>query len=345
LDDRRGSFHVSLIATPDAQVSPLSGLFETLSAFGLLANFEQDVPTQPFTVEIVGPDLNSATGASGLPLGVHRTYDTIEETDLVILPLMMVEGADWIPGRYPGLVEWLREMHLRGAILCSACTGVLLLAETGLLRGREATIHWAFATTFRRNFPDIGLRTDEVLVTAGDRHEFVMTGGVTSWHDLALYLIARYVGPTAAHGMAKLMMLQWHSEGQAPYVGFVPNRDHRDAVVLKLQTWLDAHYMVANPVEEMAQLADRPRRSIERRFAKATGLTPIAYVQALRVEQAKRRLERTQDPVDEIGFQVGYENAAFFRRLFKRSTRMTPGTYRRRFQMPAFVSAAAKSRG
>jgi transcriptional regulator GlxA family with amidase domain len=223
-------------------------------------------------------------------------------------------------------------MHDRGASLCSACTGVLLLAETGLLDGHAATIHWAFAPTFRRHFPDVRLRTEEVLVTAGARDEFVMTGGVMSWHDLALHLIARHVGPTAAAGMARLLMLQWHNEGQTPYTTFAPTTDHGDALVLKLQQWLETHYMVANPVEALAQSAALPRRSLERRFARATGLSPIAYVQARRIEEAKRRLERTAAPVDQVGYDVGYENTAFFRRLFKRATNLSPSAYRRRFR-------------
>lgn len=334
--------HVSLVATPDAQVSPLSGLFETLQAFELLARFEPDMPTRPFVVEIVAPDKRSPTGASGLPTGAKRTVAEVETTDIVIVPLMMVAGADWQTGRYPQLVHWLRAMHAEGAMLCSACTGVLLLAETGLLSGREATLHWAFAPTFRRNFPDVRLRSEEVLVTTGDRQELVMTGGVTSWHDLALYLIARHVGPSAAQGMARLLMLHWHAEGQAPHVGFAPNREHGDGLVLRLQEWLDTRYMVDNPVDEMARLVQLPRRTLERRFARATGQSPIGYVQALRVENAKRRLERTTRPVEEIGTEVGYENPAFFRRLFKRSTRMTPGAYRRRFQMPSLSRYAAR---
>jgi transcriptional regulator GlxA family with amidase domain len=337
---RRTPLHVSLVATPDAQVSPLSGLFEVLNAFELLGSFEPDLPKRPFEVEIVAPSKNSARGASGLPLGAHRTHHEIERTDIAILPLMLVEGAEWECGRYPGLVDWLRAMHRRGATLCSACTGVLLLAETGLLDGREATIHWAFAPTFRRSFPNVRLRAEEVLVTAGDRGELVMTGGVTSWHDLALHLIARHVGPSAAHAMARLMMLQWHSEGQAPYIAFSPPKDHGDALVLQMQNWLKAHYMVANAVEEMLRRSGLQRRSFERRFAKATGHSPIAYVQALRVEEAKRRLERTDTPIDEISYDVGYENAAFFRRLFKRATRLTPGAYRRRFQMPRLDPSA-----
>lgn len=330
----RAPLHVSLVATPDAQVSPLSGLFETLTSFGLLARLEPDVPERPFAVEIVAPGKAPLRGASGLSLGAHRPYHEITRTHIVIVPLMMVDGPDWVVDRYPGLVDWLRQMHARGATLCSACTGVLLLAETGLLSGREATIHWAFASTFRRNFPDVRLRTEEVLITAGDRHEFVMTGGVMSWHDLALYLIARHLGPTVAHAMARLLMLQWHAHGQAPYITFSPRLDHGDALVLQLQRWLQEHYMVANPVEEMVSRSGLARRSLERRFRAATGCSPISYAQHLRIAKARQRLERTGVGVERISAEVGYENTAFFRRVFKRATRLTPGAYRRRFQMP-----------
>jgi transcriptional regulator GlxA family with amidase domain len=141
MSDRVAPLHVTLIATPDTQVSPLSGLFETLGAFGLLANLEPDLPQQPFKVEIVAPSDEALRGASGLPLGANRSYHEVVRTDIVIVPLMMVDGMDWISGRYLGLVDWLRRMHRQGASLCSACTGVLLLAETGLLDRREATLH------------------------------------------------------------------------------------------------------------------------------------------------------------------------------------------------------------
>lgn len=329
------SLKVTLLATPDAQVSPLSGLYETLNAFTLLTTFEPDLPSRPFDVEIVAPSGSTARGASGLPLGAHRTYDEVENADIVIVPLMMVDGGDWITGRYPGVIDWLRRLHGEGAMLCSACTGILLLAETGLLGGLDATIHWAFAPVFRRHFPDIRLRTEEVLVVAGDRDEFVMTGGVMSWHDLALHLIARHVGPTAAQAMARMLMLEWHGDGQAPYMSFSPRLDHDDAVVARLQQWLVKHYMVPNPVEEMIGRAGVSRRSLERRFRTAVDCSPIQYVQDLRVAEARRRLERSNKPVEEIAAAVGYENTAFFRAVFKRITRLTPAAYRRKFQFRA----------
>ena len=112
---------------------------------------------------------------------------------------------------------------------------------------------------------------------------------------------------------------------------------HGDGEIQGAQTWLESHFSVANPVEEMIKRSKLAERTFKRRFAAATGLTPIAYVQRLRVEDAKRRLERTDTSVDEISWRVGYEDAAFFRRLFKRTTGMAPGAYRKRFQIPEFA--------
>lgn len=330
---KRSPIRVTLVASADAQVSPLSGLYETFHAFPLLTSFEPDLPAQPFEVEIVAADAGCTHGASGLPLGASRTCEEVQHTDIAIVPLMTLDGAEWQPGRYPGVVEWLRRMHRQGTTLCSACTGVLLLAETGLLDGGEATIHWAFAPTFRRNFPQVRLRTGAALVTSGTRDEFTMTGGVMSWHDLALFLIARTVGRSAAQAAARMLMLQWHSDGQAPYVGFAPSLDHGDTLVRELQQWLHTHYMVPNPVEEMLGRSQLPIRTLERRFRRATGSSPLAYVQNVRIAEAKRRLERSDVAVETIARAVGYENTAFFRRVFKRSTRITPAAYRRTLQI------------
>ena len=331
----RPRYRVHLVAIPEVTVSTLSGIYDALNCFELLGTFDDAVPKQsPFRVEIVAPTDAEVGTASGLPITPHRPIGGIRRTDMVIIPSMIVEGGEWEPGRYPEVVDWLSKMHGGGAILCSACSGVLLLAETGLLDDRDATVHWAYARTFRRNFPNVRLNLEKVLVVTGERQQFVMSGASASWHDLVLYLIARLVGPAAAQAVTKFMLLQWHVDGQAPYAVFEAPTDHGDAVVLETQAWLSDHYSIASPVQEMVSRSGLAGRTFKRRFKKATGYSAIAYVQHLRVEEAKRRLERTDEPIDKISWAVGYEDPAFFRRLFKRITRVTPGAYRRRFQLP-----------
>lgn len=335
-DDRR--MHVSLLTIPDAMVGSLTGLFDVLNSFELLRTFDPALPRDtPFRPEIIAAVPGSGPTGSGMPVSAHRGLDEIGHTDIVIIPSLAVEHGRWRRGRYPAEVEWLSAMHARGAMLCSACSGVLLLAETGLLDGRDATIHWAYAPTFRKNFPGVRLRLEQVLVTAGERRQLVMAGASASWHDLVLYLVARHVGPTAAQALSRFFLLQWHEDGQAPYVVFDAPTDHGDAAVRRVQEWLTLHFSAPNPVLEMVKLAALPARSFTRRFTRATGYSPIAYVQRLRVEEAKRRLERTDTPVDQIAWAVGYEDATAFRRLFKRITGLTPSSYRRKFQLPDFA--------
>ncbi len=337
-DDSR-PIHVSLLALPEATGTPIHGMYETLTLVDAVAGDERGIRPKLFEVEIVGPERGIYNNVFSLPMEVQRSVSDVDQTDMVIMASMLFENEEWVTGRYPETVEWLRAMHAGGADLCSACAGALVLAETGLLDGLEATTHWAFAPTFRRNFPNVELRVEELLITTGRNQELVMSGAASSWQDLVLYLIARHASPTAAQAIGKFLLYQWHRDSQAPYVAFSPPTGHGDAVVRELQTWIEDHYTIAAPVEEMARRSGMPQSSFIRRFRRATGYTPIQYVQQLRIEEAKRLLEQTTAPVDEVGWKVGYEEPAFFRRLFKRTTKLTPREYRQRFRSPAAIGA------
>jgi transcriptional regulator GlxA family with amidase domain len=330
--------HVSLVAIPDAVVSTLTGIYDVLGAFRMLGRVDPSLPTEPpFKVEIVSTRAGSVSLASGVPVEAPRAAAEIEATDIVIVPSILLGPDGWQVGRYPELVDWVSRMHARGAVLCSACSGVFLLAETGLFDGRNTTIHWGYADAFARVFPNIPLQPERVLVVSGEREELITSGASMTWHDLVLYLIVRYVGATAAQAIARSFALQWHQDGLAPFIIFEGRKDHGDAAIAAAQEWLATHFSVASPVEEMVRRSGLSERTFKRRFRQATGLAPIEYVQRLRIEDAKRRLERTDASADEISWKVGYEDAAFFRRLFKRTTGLTPGAYRRRFQLPEFA--------
>lgn len=330
--------HVSLVAIPDAVISTLSGIYDVLGAFRMLGRIDPALPEEPpFTVEIVAAARGSVALASGLPVEAKLAVADVTATDIIIVPSIVLGPDGWTRGRYPEIVEWARRMHAGGAVLCSACSGVFLLAETGLFDGQETTVHWAYADAFSRAFPQVPLRPDRVLIVSGRREDLVTSGASMTWHDLILYLIARHVGATAAQAVARSFALQWHHDGLAPYIVFQGRTDHGDAAIGDAQSWLATNFSIANPVEEMVRRSQLAERTFKRRFTEATGFAPIDYVQRLRVEDAKRRLERTDAPADEVSWKVGYEDAAFFRRLFKRVTGMTPGAYRRRFQVPAFA--------
>ena len=261
-----------------------------------------------FDVQIVGETVGALPLASGVPIEVQRAIDAIDACE-------------------------------RGAMLCSACSGVFLLAETGLFDGMDATVHFDYADWFAAAHPSVRIHPERVLVVAGQREELISSGASNTWHDLALYLIAHHAGATEAQRVARAFALQWHQDGLTPFMTFDGRLDHGDAEVLAAQRWLQRHFSVANPVDEMTRRSKLSERTFKRRFIAATGLTPLAYVQRLRVEDAKRRLERTDDSVDEIAWRVGYEDPAFLRRLFRRVVGMAPGAYRKRFSIPDFARA------
>ena len=335
------SLRVSLVAIPDAVISTLSGLYDVMNAFDtMVAPAAGSAGPPPFRIEIVGEAAGPLDLASRVPINVQRGIGEIAASDIVIVPSILLRPGGWQKGRYPRLVEWLLAMHQRGAVLCSACSGLFLLAETGLFDGRDATVHFGYAREFAATYPAIPIHPERVLTVSGLREELICSGASMTWHDLVLYLIARYAGSTAAQTVARLFALQWHQDSLAPYIVFEGRTDHGDSEILAAQQWLSTHFSVASPVEEMIKRSSLAERTFKRRFTNATGLTPIAYVQRLRIEDAKRRLERTEASVDEISWQVGYEESAFFRRLFKRTTGLTPGAYRRHFRIPEFARSS-----
>jgi transcriptional regulator GlxA family with amidase domain len=330
--------HVSLVALPDAVVSTLFGIFDVLNAFALtgLSNARSG-KRPPFDVEIVGERVGPLGLASRVPITVQRAIDTVEASDIVIVPSLLLPQEGWRKDRYPLLVDWLQKMHERRAVMCSACSGIFLLAETGLFDGKDATVHFIHAQEFAAKYPAVRIHPERVLMISGAREELVTSGASTSWHDMVLHLIARYAGAAAAQEVARAFALQFHQDGLTPYIVFEGKTDHGDASIQKAQQWLSDNFTVANPVEEMIKRSKLAERTFKRRFTKATGVAPIAYVQHLRIEDAKRRLECSDASVDEISWQVGYEDPAFFRRLFKRTTGLPPGTYRRHYRIPEFA--------
>jgi transcriptional regulator GlxA family with amidase domain len=330
--------HVSLVAIPEAVVSTLSGIFDVMNAFAILPQPGNGPPQPPpFRVQIVGTRAGPLELASGVPVSVQREVASLPATDIVIVPSVLLGPEGWQTGRYPELVAWLRAAHARGALLCSACSGIFLLAETGLFDGMDATVHFGYARSFAATYPAVRIHPEQVLTVSGQREELVCSGASMTWHDLVLYLIARHAGATAAQAVARFFALQWHQDGLTPYIVFEGRHDHGDRAVRAAQDWVATHFSVADPLGGMMKAAGLAERTFKRRFTGAAGLSPIAYVQRLRIEDAKRRLERTEAPVDEISWQVGYEDPAFFRRLFKRVTGLAPGAYRRRFRIPDFA--------
>ncbi len=335
--------HVSIVVFPECDPSIIYGVFDTLWAAGrFLGKGRPDAPL--FTPRIVcaspGP-LELITGVRILP---QDTISQIKRTDVVFVPNVMLENARSLRALDRRLLNWIKRMHGGGARLLAACGGSLVLAEAGLLQGCAATTHWSYVPLFEREFPDVKLHKDRILVQSGAGHSVMCSGGASSWQDLALLLIAKHGGSEEAIRMSKFFLYQWHRDGQLPYASMIANVDHGDAAILHCQHWLAENYERPGIVAALVRQSGLPKRTFDRRFRDATGYSPLSYIQALRIEEAKQLLETTSSPIGSVGREVGYGDLASFRRLFRRLSGMTPGDYRKKFQLPSFVGRAAAPR-
>jgi transcriptional regulator GlxA family with amidase domain len=184
---------------------------------------------------------------------------------------------------------------------------------------------------FRDHYPNVKLKVESILNFGGEQDRIVTAGSVSSWQELAMYLITRLCGPSEALRTAKVHLLADHSDGQLPFAVMTPRVQQVDAVIGGCQLWIAENYACSNPVARMTSRTDPNPRTFARRFRRATGHQPMDYVHAIRVEEAKQLLETDASSVEEIGHMVGYEDPSSFRRLFKRTAGLTPAVYRRKF--------------
>ncbi len=332
---------VIIVAVPETAGSALYGMLDVLLAAGNIWQtlVRADSLNTLFRVRIISPTGEPFTCGNGIPVRPELSVEENPETQIVILPELWLGPDEHLQGRYPELMGWIRRQHERGASIYSACSGAVMLAETGLLDQCEATSHWGYQDLFRKYYPNVRFRPEPNLAFADPSGRIVTAGGTTSWHDLAIHIISRHCSPGEALRIAKVYLLKWHGEGELPYETLVRNNPHADSVAHTCEKWLEEHFAEQGVIPKVVELANIPERTLKRRFKIATGSSLIERLQDLRVEEAKRLLEASAMPVDEISFDVGYEDASFFRRLFKRRTGLTPSQYRRMFK-PILTASA-----
>lgn len=322
-----------LVCLPESAGSALYGMVDVLAATGLLwSELSRVAPGVPrIRPRLVSIQREPFKCGNAIPVEPEASIAEVPAPPIVIVTELWLAPDDDLSDRYDDLKAWLRTCYAGGAAIYSACSGAILLAASGLLDGREATSHWGYQDLFHRAFPRVRFNPAPPLCVADRTGRIVTAGGASSWHDLALHVISRHASPGDALQIAKVYLMKWHSEGQLPYATLVRRVDHADSVVRRAEAWLGQHYTKPDPVSGVVAACGIPERSLKRRFKAATGVSVMDYSQNLRVEAAKRLLETGEQPVDEIAEAVGYGNHAFFRRIFRRGTGLSPGEYRRMF--------------
>ncbi|MFF7706994.1 helix-turn-helix domain-containing protein [Pseudomonas sp. NPDC007930] len=284
-------------------------------------------PVPSFETRLVSPCGGAVNTFSEVSLNVDGP---LADADVILLPAFW-ESFEVLLARYPQVVPWLQAQHARGAVLCGEASGVFWLAEAGLLDGCEATTYWRFFETFSQRFPQVQLNPDKHLTDAGNVY---CTAGATSASDLYIHLIERFCGLRVAQGVARDILFEVQRNYSPGRIGFGGQKLHQDPAILQIQQWLEDHFAEKFRFEDIARDHGMSIRNFMRRFHAATGDKPLHYLQRLRIETARGLLATTRRSVKAISYEVGYDDASFFARLFRQHTGVTPNAYRQQ-RLPA----------
>jgi len=337
---------VAILATPEVEPWVALGIHDSLWAVGILWNRVMGEAEAPaFAPQVVSLDGAVMKTSTGMEINPQATLASLPDPDIIFVPsVLMASGAEF--GRSnPEVLTWIKTAHANGARVVSSCTGSFVLAEAGLLDGRESTTHWAFVEPMRKEYPKVKVRGDRIIVAADEDGRIVTAGGATSWTDLVLYLVGRFVSQEEARRLAKMSLFDWHHQGQNPYTRFVTKPQREDGAIHAVQEWAAENYAVPDIVSAMTARTQLSEKTFARRFKAATGYAPLEYVQRLRVEESKQMLETSDDAVETIGEKVGYADAASFRRIFRRYVGESPAEYRKRQAVPDHIRNCPASAG
>ncbi|MDH4570788.1 GlxA family transcriptional regulator [Pseudomonas sp. BN414] len=281
--------------------------------------------TPAFQTRLVSPDGQPVRSFSEVHIPVDGALD---DADIIVIPTFWGD-FDALLARYPHVCGWLRARHAAGSAICGEAYGVFWMAQAGLLDGKEATTYWRFFGEFAERFPKVLLNQDKHL---SDADNLYCAGGVTSACDLYIYLIERFCGAGIAQAVARDILYEVQRSYTPGRIGFGGQKLHHDMTILQIQQWLEDHFADKFRFEDVARDHGMSIRNFMRRFQAATGDKPLHYLQRLRIETAKGLLSGTRKSIKTISYEVGYDDASFFARLFRQHTQLSPNQYRHQYQ-------------
>lgn len=325
--------NVAVFAIDDILATGVTGPLEVFN----IANVQADVlgvpAEQRFSWSVVSVDGKPVRSSAGFMLPVEGNYTLANSADIIIIPgFNHRTGRDvshFVSNLPDGYLDWLRSRASANRLLCGICSGSFVLAEAGLLDGRRATTSWWLTRAFRRRYPNVDLHPRDVATEDGNLY---CGGSASSWMHVCLKLIERFMNAEVAHACARIMLVDPANASQAPHLSAAHLTSHRDDAIDRAIHYMRDHLADALPLGTLAAMAAMSERTFIRRFREVTGMPPGHYLQRMRIDQAKRLLETTDLPLEEILHEVGYHDVSSFRRLFRKEVDVSPGQYRRRFR-------------
>lgn len=316
---------VAVLVYEDAVLSAISGALDILIGTNEFLRASGEPPA--FEVDLVSEKLKNIQLHLPAQFICQKTFSEATESDLIVVPAFKGSPEAVLEKNRP-LVDWIKAMSRSGTEVASLCIGSYFLAEAGLLSGKSCTSHWMAIDDMRRRYPDAEVLPDAVITDQGGIYT---SGGAFSSLNLHLYLVEKFCGREVGVQMSKMFSIDMDRVSQAHFVVFQGQREHDDEEILNAQTFIEQNYRAEITIEEVAERSNMSRRNFVRRFKKATHNTPLEYMQRVKVEAAKKALEKGGESVLSLMYDVGYNDAKTFREIFKRFTGLTPLDYRRKY--------------
>ncbi len=319
---------VVVLAFNNCLTSSVIGVLDVLEICNNFWKVQENTERNYFEVRLSTVHGAPISSFNSIPINPMSSLNEIKNADLIIIPPVM-DKIDQAIRENADLIPWLIDLHSRGSTIASICTGIFFIGESGLLNGRKATTNPLVAPLFQKYYPKIQLDLCQILIDEGD----IITSGPTyAFVDLMVYLVEKYCGLEVALQCSKLLLHDKNRSKQMPYFMSSIPRSHQDEEIRNVQDWLEDNCTKSMlTIESVASQFNMSPRNMVRRFRKETGYTPLVYLQKLRVDLAKKKLEITQLSIEEITYETGYTDSKSFGRLFKKHTSLSLSEYRKRF--------------
>ncbi len=319
--------HISIIALNDATINCIDSSYQILNRVNDFLKYQGKEPF--YTVEIVGLSKNTSLGNGLYNINLNRTIEEIAKTDVIVIPILCGDFSKALI-KNETYADWVLSQYYKGAEIVCLCVGSFFLASTGILNGRKCAIHWAAKNEFNDLFPDVHV-IDDTIIT--DEKGIYTCGGGYSYLNLLLYVIEKHLGREMSILASKMFEIDIERKSQNPFIIFLGQKRHEDENVLKAQEFIENNPTEIFTVDEICQKFGVGRRTFERRFRKCTGNSVAEYIQRVKVEFAKKQLESGRKNINEIIYEVGYNDLSAFRKVFKRYTDLSPVDYRKKYSM------------
>ena len=288
-----------------------------------------------FKVELVGAKKKDLLNNGILTVQHHTSIDEVAKTNLIIIPASAVRSYEKSTKNNKLLIEWIGEQYKQGAEVASMCAGGFMLASTGILNGKTCSTHWALSENFRELYPDVNLQTDKLIT---DESGIYTNGGAYSFLHLLMYLVEKFYDRETAVHCAKYFQVDLDRNLQAEFSIFNGHKKHNDTIVLEAQQFIEENYQNKISMEKLSSNLAVGRRNFDRRFIKSTGISPLDYLQRVRIEVAKKEFENSRKAVSEVMYDTGYNDTKSFREVFSRITGLSPAEYKLKYNKESNLS-------